>query len=98
MNEQGDLQTTPSQTDRLINCGPGAHSVLTPDLPVTGRCAEGWQCLCSSDVDVLICLAKSAVRQSDALATAAFASSSLRAQVDQALIRLGRNTEMKELA
>jgi hypothetical protein len=36
-------------------------------------------------VDVLICLAKSAVRQSDALATAAFANSRLHAQVAQML-------------
>jgi hypothetical protein len=69
----------------IINCGPVAHSVVTPDLLVTERCAEGLQCLCSSDVDVLICLAKSAVRQSDALATAAFANSRLHAQVAQML-------------
>lgn len=69
----------------IINCGPVAHSVVTPDLPVTEGCVEGLQCLCSSDVDVLICLAKSAVRQSDALATAAFANGSLHAQVAQTL-------------
>jgi hypothetical protein len=67
----------------IINCAPGAHSVVTPDLLVTERCNEGLQCLCSSDVDVVICPAKSAVRRSDGLATAAFANSSLRAQVAQ---------------